>query len=178
VIGQDFRLTVTRGVPSLIGQEKSLADWYDVMKAGVRLVPKPEVGLTLEEGEECYLQSRLAELFVEEDNPLLQLWAEEAPSVVERDASTSFTKIGASGQLWLTSERFIWTSGKQRLNFRITRVMAAYAQGNRFFAIIYGQRLYKMRFRQESLLKWLTYMGLIAQRLEQVAGHRIALSNY
>lgn len=178
VIGRDFRLAVIRGEPSTIGREKALADWYDLMKAGMRLAPKPDVGLPLEVGEDCYLQSRVAELFVEEDNPLLELWTEEAPWAAERDPGRSIMKKGASGQLWLTSERFIWMSDKQRLTFRLTRVIAAYAQGNRFFAFIYGQRLYKLRFRQESILKWLTYTALVAQRLEQVADHRIALSNY
>jgi hypothetical protein len=178
VLGRDFRLRVIGGMPAMMGKEKALADWYDLMKAGVRLVPRPEVGLSLEQGEECYLHSRMAELFMEEDNPLLGLWTEEAPWASEREPGLSFTKKGASGHLWLTGARFIWTSGEQRLTFQLTRVVAAYAQGNRFFAIIYGQRLYKVRFLRESILKWLTYTALVAQRLEQTADHRIALSNY
>jgi hypothetical protein len=178
VLGRDFRLRVVGGEPAMIGREEALADWYDLMKASVRLVPRPEVGPSLEEGEDCYLRSHMADLFMEEDNPLLELWTEEAPWASERDPGLSFTEKAASGHLWLTSERFIWMSGEQRLTFRLTRILAAYAQGNRFFAIIYGQRLYKLRFRQESILKWLTYTALVAQRLEQVADHRIALSNY
>jgi hypothetical protein len=178
VLGRDFRLRVIRGEPSTIGKEKALAGWYDLMKAGLRLVPRSEVDVSLEAGEDCYLHSRMTELLMEEDNPLLELWTEEAPWASERDPGLSFTKKAGSGQLWLTSDRFIWMSGEQRLTFRLTRVMAAYAQGNRFFAIIYGQRLYKLKFRQESILKWLTYTALVAQRLEQVTDHRIALSNY
>jgi hypothetical protein len=149
------------------------------MKAGVGLAPHPLVDAALEPGEECYLQSRMAELFVEEDSPLLGVWMEEeAPREVEGDRLLSFMKRGAIGQLALTSERFIWMSRDRRLTFQLQRVNAAYAQGKRFFVLIYGQRLYKLRFRQESILKWLTYTALVAKHNERMVDHRIALSNY
>jgi hypothetical protein len=179
IIGQDYRLTVIRGDPVSIGRGRWLADWYDLMKAGLRLTPKPNVALPLEPGEECYLQSRVAYMFAEKDNPVYGLWTrEEAPWEAEKNPGLSFMKKWAAGCLWLTSERFVWTSGRRTLTFRLKRVNAAYAQGNRFFAIIYGHRLYKLKFRQESILKWVTYTALVAKRVEQVADHRIAVSNY
>jgi hypothetical protein len=38
--------------------------------------------------------------------------------------------------------------------------------------------IYDIRFRQESLLKWVTYFGLVAQEIKQTTGHVITTSKY
>jgi hypothetical protein len=179
VIGNDYRLTVIRGESSTLGSQQPLAAWYDLMKAGVRLQPREKGSLRLEAGEEVYVESREAELIVEDDNPLLARWDEgEAPSQKEGDLGLSFTKRWDRGQLFLTSERLLWTGRKGQLTFWLRRVNSVHTEVTWFFGVLYGLCSYKFKFHDESILKWLTYTALTAKRIEQRYQHRIAVSNY
>jgi len=179
VIGDDYLLKVIHGEPSTIGEQRPLAEWYDLMKAGLRLVAREDPSLRLEPGEELYVQSRQAELLAEEDSPLFGRWGEgEAPWQKEGDLGLSFMKRWDTGRLSLTSERLIWTGDRGTLTFRLKKVISVHTEVTFFLGLLYGLRLYKFRFREESILKWLTYIALTARRIEEVYHHRISVSNY
>lgn len=179
VIGDDFFLIVVHGEPSMVGQRRPLAEWYDLMKASLSLVARKDSSLHLEPGEELYVQGRQAQLFLEEDNPLYGSWAkEEAPWEKEGDLGQSFLKRCDRGRLSLTSQRFVWRGERRMLTFWLKKVNSAYTEVHRYFSLLYGLRIYKFRFQEESILKWLTYTALVARRIEQVYHHRISLSNY
>jgi hypothetical protein len=82
------------------------------------------------------------------------------------------------GELSLTSERCVWEGRRGTLVFRLANVHAVYAEKHRFVCLQYGMRIYKWRFTQESNLKWLTYIALISEKIEQRDQHRISFSNY
>lgn len=173
----DYHLKVVQGDQTLLGQERPLAAWYDLMKAGLRLVAQEDPAVSLDAGEELYVRSREAWLEVERDNPLFHHWdGEDAPR--EQARNLSLMKRWDRGRLFLTSERFIWVGNRGRLNFRLTRLNSAYTQTILFFGFLYGLRRYRFRFREDSLLKWLTSTALVARRVEQVYGHRISTTNH
>ena len=179
VIGNDYLLKVTRGAPAILGQERPLAEWYDLMKAGLRLVARQDASVKLPAGEELYVRSREARLSMEADNPLLRRWdEEEAPSEKEGDLGLTFMRKCDRGRLSLTSERFIWAGNRMALTFRLQKVNSVHADLSLFFGMLYGLRLYRFQFDKESSLKWLTYTALVATRVQRAHGDQISLSNY
>jgi len=179
MIGGDFILTVTHGDASLVGQARPLAEWYDCMKAGFSLVPLDQPSVHLAPGEDLYLHSQQAKLMAEEANPLFDDWEkDEAPWEKPRDLSLSLIKAYGRGQLWLTSERFLWVGDGRTLTFRLSKVNSVYAEVHRYFCLLYGLQIYKFGFRGESILKWLTYTARVTKRLEQVTDHQVTISNY
>jgi hypothetical protein len=149
------------------------------MKSGLRLAVQEGSPVPLEPGEELYVQSRQARLLVEKSSPLFGRWGkEEAPWEKGGDLGFPFVKRWDVGRLSLTSERLIWTGKRGTLTFWLRRVNSVHTEVTWSLVLLYGLCLYKFRFRQESILKWLTYIALIAKRIEQVHHHRISLSNY
>jgi hypothetical protein len=176
---EDFHLKVVQGDPMVLGQERPLAEWYDMMKSGLRLVAQEDPAVDLAAGEDLYVSSREAWLDVEDDNPLLRRWdGDEAPWDKASIGNRAFMKRWDRGRLFLTSERFIWVGNRGRLTFRLSRLNSAHTQTILFFGFLYGLRSYRVRFRQDSLLKWLTYTALAGRRTEQMRGHAIGTSNY
>jgi hypothetical protein len=64
------------------------------------------------------------------------------------------------------------------LSFWLTKVNSVHTEVTWYLGMLYGLRLYKFRFREESILKWLTYIALEAKRIERTHQHQISLSNY
>jgi hypothetical protein len=179
IIGDDYLLTVIRGEPCTLGRQHPLGTWYDLMKAGVRLLPKETGALPLEDGEEVYVESREAELFVEDESPLFtRADKEEAPSRKEGDLGLSFMRRWDRGKLVLTNERLLWNGRRGQLTFWLKRVNSVHTEVTWYFGVLYGLCLYKFRFREESVLKWLTYTALAGKRIEQRYQHCISVSNY
>jgi len=179
VIGSDYLLTVTQGTPEQIGWQQPLAAWYDLMKAGLKLSPKEPSPLNLEPGEEIYMQSRGARLFAEEDSRLFQQWSEtEAPAQKDGAIGLSFMRPWDRGRLILSSERLIWLGERGTLHFQLGRVNSVHTEVTWYLGLLYGLCLYKFRFDEESILKWLTYIALAAKRIDEVYHHRITTSNY
>jgi hypothetical protein len=179
VIGHDYLLRVIAGDSAHMGWQQPLAAWYDLMKAGLTLAPRPAPTLQLADGEEVYVQSRAAELLVEAQSPLRREWREgEAPTQRPGDIGLALMKRCDRGCLWLTNERLIWKGARGTLDFSLRRLNSVHTEVTWYLGLLYGLCLYKFRFREESILKWLTYIGLVAQRIERVYQHRIAVSNY
>jgi hypothetical protein len=172
-------LKVVSPHPSLAGQERPLAEWYDLMKAGLQLVPVPASGLSLAAGEQLYVQGQRVKLVIQRDNPLFHGWDKpEAPAAGERGGVVPYVKTFGWGQLFLTNERLIWQGRGRALTFCLRQISSAYTEIDLFFAILYGMRTYRFWFKRESVLKWLTYVTVVARRIETVYNHKIALSNY
>jgi hypothetical protein len=179
LIGNDFRLKVIAGEPAILGDERPLAAWYDLMKAGMRLVVREAPSLHLEAGEALYVQSRRVHLLAEEDSPLFGQWQEhDAPWRKAGDSGLAFMKKWDSGRLALTNERLIWRGERGTLSFRLTKVNSVHTEITWYLGLLYGLCLYKFQFHEESILKWLTYLGLTAKRVEEHHHHHISLSNY
>ncbi len=178
VIGNDYLLTVVRGDPSTIGQQRPLVEWYDLMKAGLTLRAREAPSVARPAGEEVYVQSGKALLFVESDSPLFGPWGrEEAPWQQEGHRRVHDITKWDDGRLSLTSERFIWTGTRGALSFRLRGLTSVYTEDVLLFGFRYGFRSYKVRFPDESVLKWLTYAALATRRLEP-PHHRITMTNY
>ncbi|MBI3824869.1 MAG: hypothetical protein HY294_02615 [Candidatus Rokubacteria bacterium] len=180
VIGDDFRLRVVAGELADRGTEMPLAEWYDLMKAGFKLPAMAhDASLALAPGEELHLESRAADLRTEQDSPLFGEWSSpEAPAQAARDLRLPFMKPWDTGRLALTSERLIWRGRRGTLTFRLQRLNSVHTEVTWYLGLMYGMRQYKVHFHHESVLKWLTYLGTAARRIEEIHHHRIALSNY
>jgi hypothetical protein len=179
VIGSDYRLRVIKGQPAIIGWEKPLAEWYDLMKANLMLVDRDNPTLQLNAEEKLYVQSSQARLFLEEGSPLFNQWeSTDAPSQKQGALGFALMKKWDTGQLSLTSERLIWSSEKGSLNLWLRRINSVHTEVTWYLGLLYGQCRYKIRFRDDSVLKWLTLIALAAERIEQVYNHKISLSNY
>jgi hypothetical protein len=179
VIGNDYRLKVVHGEPAILSRERPLAEWYDLMKGGLRLVAKAEDGVALRSGEELYVQSGRVELLAEMGSLLFTSWdEEEAPWQKEGSLGFSVMKKYEVGRLALTSERLIWSAERRTLTFQLRRIMSVHTEVTWYLGVLYGLCRYKFRFREESILKWLTYIALAARRVDQVYHHKISCSNF
>ncbi len=163
----DYRLRVIGGDAAPHGEEAPLAQWYDRMKASLQLLPLHDPGLDLEPGELLWAKSKRVKIFRE----------------VPRSGDTSGVyfrneKLG-TGRLFLTNERLIWKGPQQQYVLWLKNVKAVWTIINRRLGVQYeGPEIFKFRFLDESLLKWLTYIALSAHRFEETSGHKIWLSNY
>lgn len=184
VPGSDFRLRLEDE-----GDERPLAEWYDRMKAGVRLEPRPSPLLRLADDEALYLVSgpaRLEESTLTPDHlPGREREATLTPDHLpsrERGIALSINgrgwgRPGEEGMLFLTNRRVAWQAGGQEWSCRLERVGSALAVMNLALALLLDGRLYLVRFQQDSLLKWVTYFRLVADEFAHRNGHRIQVSH-
>jgi hypothetical protein len=177
VIGDDYWLRVA-ACPSgeiELGTDLPLAEWYARMKETVALAPIAEAGLDLASNEPLYLASGEVLLSAESDDPLFHGGEPGARPDPSRLDSAS---VGA-GRLFLTDRRLIWHGEDgYRQDFALVRLNSAYTIYNRFLVLMAGMRLYRFQFREESLLKWLTYLAHVALEVERATGHVISTSNF
>ncbi|MFN3476535.1 MAG: hypothetical protein ACK4Z6_03140, partial [Candidatus Methylomirabilales bacterium] len=153
--------------------ELPLAEWYDRMKATVELVPVKDMPLGLAEGEVGYLQSKRVRLWARANDPTF--FGEAALGVPEERARP---RVVGWGRIWLTNERLVWQGERGPYDFWLKRLVSVYAVYNLALAILYQGRFYQFRFRDESLLKWLTYIAKVGERIKEVYGHPIATPNF
>jgi hypothetical protein len=159
-----------------LGNERSIAAWYDAMKATVSLTPIREPALTLLPGEILYLASGPVRLQAEETDPIF-FPAPESPPVVRTAKREVRGKAVGEGRLFLTDGRLVW-QGEAMYAFPLVRLNSAYALTDDGLALMVEMRLYTVRFLRESLLKWVTHIALVARQVEAATGHRIATSHY
>lgn len=84
--------------------------------------------------------------------------------------------VGA-GRLFLTDRRLAWQGEAVACDFPLARLNSAYALLADGLVLMVELRLYTVRFLRESLLKWVTYIALVAPQVEAATGHRIATSH-
>jgi hypothetical protein len=176
VIGDDYWLRVA-SCPSNAadqGTDLPLAEWYARMKETVVLTPISDPSLELADDEPLYLASAEVSLSAERDDPLFHGGA----AGVRPDPGRLDSAPVGEGRLYLTANRLIWHGEDgRRQDLALARLSSAYTIYNRYLVLLYGMRLYRLRFKQESLLKWLTYLTHVAREVEQTTGHVIGTSN-
>jgi hypothetical protein len=137
------------------------------MKAGLKLTAIHDPATDLERGEVLWVKSKRAKLL------------QEVPVSQETSGFYFYNKKLGKGHLFLTSERLIWKGSEMLQTFWLRKLQAAWTVMDRRLVIQYeNAEVYKFRFLDESILKWLTYIGLVAQRIEKDYGHKISLSYY
>ena len=66
----------------------------------------------------------------------------------------------------------------QPFTFPLHQVNGIYAILNLGLSMVIGMRLYTLRFANESPLKWVTYIALLAPQVQAESGHHIRTSHY
>jgi hypothetical protein len=169
VVGQD-------GVPPDTDGERSVTAWYDAMKETLRLEPILDPEVALEPGETLHLVSGTAELIAEENDPLF-FPVPPGADTARLDKRHVGGKLASQGRLLLTNRRLIWQGEALTHSWPLARLNSAYAFLNYGVMFLVEMRLYTVHFLEESLLKWVTYLALVAPLVEAETGHRITTSN-
>jgi hypothetical protein len=158
VIDGDYQLRVVGGDTSWLGQEAPLSEWYDRMKAGLKLSPISDPSLKLEADEVLWVKSRRVKLL-------------QATSPHHENAGHSRKKRGP-GQLFLTSQRLIWRGSSEVEDLWLRKLRGVRTRMQRRLVVQYGdEKVYRFHFDEESGLKWATYIALALRHIEQVYGY-------
>lgn len=181
VLGDNYYL---KRIDSSTGEEdeRSITAWYDAMKQGLALAPVADAEMAPEPDERLYLASAEIELYVEETDPLFFPDGQGRLDKVEKRQVTG-ASVG-TGRLFLTDRRVVWQAARSPdgerdpVSFPLQRVSSAYAMMDFGIALMVGMRLYAAYLRQESPLKWVSYLGLVADQVRTETGHQIATSHY
>jgi hypothetical protein len=185
VPGDNFYLKIVKGwngvradnIRAQGRDEQSVTAWYDAMKATLHLEPVHDPAVVLQPGELLYLASGPAELMAEETDSLFF----PVPAGAQTTAANKQKvrgKMAGRGRLFLTDRRLIWQAGGQAHSWPLRRLNSAYAFLNYGVMFMVEMRLYTVHFLEESLLKWVTYVALVAPLVEAETGHRITTSHF
>ena len=191
VIGDDYYLKLVKGPEGAIktgpqessagrnprGLELPLREWYEMMKRSVSLVAVEDPPLSLESGESAYLVSGPVDLTAEAGDPLFFSTGREPADVHLEKRRVEGVVVGR-GRLILTNRRLVWQRGGRVCDFSLGRVSSAHTLLDYGVAFMVGMRLYVACFVEESVLKWITYLALVARELEAETGHRIVTSHF
>jgi hypothetical protein len=179
VIGEDYRLRVVAGDTAPVGLELPLAEWYDRMKEGFRLEPLAVQLSQLGSDEVLYLQGVDVPLIVRTGNPLLTGWeGRQAPTgPLPQELAPQWDTVGV-GRLLFTNQRLIWAGDQAACDFWWNQVNAVFTWFVEIFGIMYGTTTYRFEIPGQSILKWLTYSGFLAQDIEAATGRSITVSHY
>ena len=199
VVGDDYwmRVLASPANSDEVGVDLPLAEWYARMKGTLKLAksahPPVEIGyehrriqafplvpaggpiVEAWHSELSYLSSGRVELIAEADDPL---FFPEHGNSKQGERSVDSRLVG-SGRLFLTNRRLIWRPEDGRgHDFLLERLNSVYATYNAALILLYGMRLYRLEFPNESILKWLTYLALVAEEVKAETGQLITTSNF
>jgi hypothetical protein len=180
IVGRDFRLKLVVGPTSLVGLEMALSQWYDEMKRDFQPMPIPISGLELMPGEETYLEAEPVTLLPYQPSTLFEGWTKRlAPrsQVPDRQELAGWASLG-KGRCVLTSQRMVWQGPQGELDFEWASITAVYLWLVNTLGINHGTARYRMELEQEVGLKWLTYMGTLAQQAAERDGHKVTMSPF
>lgn len=177
---KDFRLQVAEGPPDLIGLDMALSAWYDEMKRDFEPTPILVSGLDLLSGEDAYLEASNVLLMAYLPNPLVEGWTGREPPDRQPPSEYAWADWGelGRGRCVLTSQRLVWQGAPGELDFSWSSVTAVYLWLVKTMGITYGTARYRLGFDEESGLKWLTYVGTLAQQAADRDGHRLTVTPF
>jgi hypothetical protein len=155
--------------------ERSLTAWYDLMKGTLHLEQRHDPALALDPGEVLYLASGPAELQAEAIDPLFFPAPEPLRKIDKRHIEG---RSAGQGRLFLTDRRLVWHGEGPPRSFPLARLNSAYAVMDLGLALMVERRMYTVYFFKESLLKWVTYLALVARQVLAETGHRIETSHF
>ena len=179
-MGSDFRLKVVDGPPELVGVEMGLSSWYDEMKRGFKPSPISVTDVELLPDEVVYLQASNVPVVPHRPNALFDGWNQrEAPQAQPSGPRelADWAPIG-NGRLLLTSHRMLWQSAQQELDFHWSSATAVYLWLQNTLGVRYGSAPYRFPLGQEPGLKWLTYVGTLAQGVAENHGRTLTTSDF
>ena len=78
----------------------------------------------------------------------------------------------------LTSHRLLWQGPERELDFNWSSVTAVYIWLVNTLGIRYGTAQYRIPLGSEVGLKWLTYVGTLAQQAAERDGHTVTVSSF
>jgi hypothetical protein len=176
VVGEDFQLKVLSS-PSHqdeVGTELPLAQWYTRLKETLTLTAIEDPEFELAQGERLYLASRPVLLRVLSSDPFFF-----PPEQGGDDRDQPVGKEVGMGRIFLTDRRVVWhgEDGKVQ-DFSLSKINSFFTIFNIGGVLMHETSIYDIRFKQESLLKWVTYFGLVAKEVKQTMGHVITTSKY
>jgi len=180
IAGDDFYLRLDRpsaSHPMPAGQEYPLAAWYDRIKGSVRLESIQHPQIILKPGERLFLVSRSVELWAAADDPIISGKPVESHLLSSLANEDPDVYVGR-GQIFLTSQRLAWQCDRHSQDFPLTYIQGAYAIVNLGMAVTSRLRLIFFRFLDESPLKWITYIDLVATQVLAETTHRIRTSHW
>jgi hypothetical protein len=185
VPGDDYYLRLIRRSEVLEtvseGAEKPLKIWYELMKSTLQLVPISDPAAPLDPDEVLYLASKRMDLVAEETDPRFFPGASRVSSLRPKEEVRG-RSVGP-GRLFLTNRRLIWQGivreiGEQPwvVAFPLEEIQMA----TPFFGVVLnvGTRLYMLYFPEESMLKWVTYLGQVSEEILLGRGHQIKTAPY
>ncbi len=157
----DYQLRVVGGSGASPGHAPPLSEWYDRMKAGVRLSPIADPSLALETEEVLWAKSKRVRL----------VHAAFPPPCRDATPDLPPRRFG-SWQLFLTSRRLLWRDARTLKVLHLHRVQRVDAKMHRVLVVQYEAQIWRFRFAEESCLKWSTYIALALRHLETTYGCR------
>ena len=119
-------------------------------------------------------------LLPHQPNALFEGWTKrEAPQsqLPGRPELAAWASLG-EGRCVLTSHRLVWQGQQGELDFRWASIRAVYLWLVKTLGINYGAARYRLGLDQEVGLKWLTYVGTMAQQAAERDGHKVTVSPF
>jgi hypothetical protein len=150
------------------------------MKRDFRPMPIPVSGLDLMPGEETYLEAEPVTLLPHQPSTLFEGWTErlaprsQAPG---RQELAGWASLG-EGRCVLTSHRLVWQGPQGELDFDWSSITAVYLWLVKSLGINHGTARYRLGLDRDVGLKWLTYMGTLAQQAAERDGHKVTVSPF
>ena len=185
VPGDDYYLRLIRQSEILDtvneGIEQPLKAWYDRMKSTLQLVPISDPAAPLDPDEVLYLASKDMDLVAEETDPRF-FPGEEGGGSLRPKEEVRAQSVGP-GRLFLTNRRLIWQGVVREMgeqpwvaSFPLEEIQMA----TPFFGVVLnvGNRLYMLYFPEESMLKWVTYLGQVSEDILVDRGYQIKTAPY
>ncbi|MDY6862710.1 MAG: hypothetical protein SV062_06945, partial [Thermodesulfobacteriota bacterium] len=175
---EDFYWKIVKGEQK--GLELRLAEWYRKMKEGFKPLPRKTAEVELLPEEEVYLVSKSdrIKLITQKTNPLFFGWDKQEFPFEKQGKHSPYMKSFGPGQLFLSSHRFVWKTRENLYFFLTDRIISIYGEAGFYLGLFYGSTKYKFRFKKDSLVKWLTYAGYVAEKTRMRNDHKILISNY
>jgi hypothetical protein len=161
--------------PDIPGSEENLpiSVWYERMKENFIAQPLKNRSPLLKDDEILYIKGESVKLVAQRDNT--QFFQEGKKDEGMKKMVYPYMRTVGKGDLLLTNQRLIWHRGEKKFSLWFSDLDSVYIEVFHALGLSCGTRIYKFKFKNDSYLKWLTYMAHLALK----EGYRsISFSNY